>query len=45
MHVCNDKSYGFILVPLENHDDGIEHDKKQLLNIKLEILGNFYRIY
>lgn len=38
MHICNDKSYGFITVPLENYD-GIEHDKKQLLNIKLEILG------
>ncbi|XP_043461056.1 glycosyltransferase 25 family member [Leptopilina heterotoma] len=38
MHICNDKSYGFITVPLENND-GIEHDKKQLLNIKLEILA------
>lgn len=38
MHVCNDKNYGFLVVPLESHD-GFEHDKKQLLNIKMEILA------
>lgn len=38
MHVCNDQKYGFIMVPLENRD-GIEHDKQQLTNLKLEILA------
>ncbi|XP_033222160.1 glycosyltransferase 25 family member-like isoform X2 [Belonocnema kinseyi] len=38
LHICNDHIYGFITVPLDNRE-GIDHDKQQMTNIKLEILA------
>lgn len=38
LHLCNDKSYGYVMVPLEQEDQ-IEVDYAQLTNVKLEILS------
>ncbi|XP_026761081.2 glycosyltransferase 25 family member [Galleria mellonella] len=38
LNICNDRPYGFILVPLEESDE-ISKDYEQLLNIKLEAVS------
>ncbi|KAM3968461.1 chromosome associated protein D3 [Aphomia sociella] len=38
LNVCNDRQYGFILVPLEETDE-ISKDYEQLMNIKLEAIS------
>ncbi|XP_031358217.1 glycosyltransferase 25 family member-like, partial [Photinus pyralis] len=37
LNVCNNKVFGFIMVPLEQDDD-LEYDYLQLTNLKLEVL-------
>lgn len=41
MHICNDEIYGYVMVPLESQDT-LERDYQQLINLKLEVLGNFF---
>lgn len=38
LYLCNDESYGYVMVPLEETDT-LEHDLLQLTNIKLEALS------
>ena len=42
MFVCNDESYGYIMIPMEK-DDHISYDLLQLRNMKLEALGIFLK--
>lgn len=42
--LCNDKFYGFMMVPLEK-GEGLSHDVAQLTNIKLEVLNNQDPLY
>ncbi|KAK4877567.1 hypothetical protein RN001_010073 [Aquatica leii] len=37
LNLCNEKVYGFIMVPLDDSDH-LEYDSLQLLNLKLEVL-------
>lgn len=41
MFVCNDQSYGYVMVPLEKDDD-LSYDLLQLTNLKLEIMGKLF---
>ncbi|XP_022122338.2 glycosyltransferase 25 family member [Pieris rapae] len=38
MHICNEHIYGFVPVPLEKDND--DDDKEEMLNVKMEALGN-----
>jgi len=40
LFICNDKVYGFVMVPLENEETIVE-DMQRLTNTKVEILGKF----
>lgn len=44
MYVCNDVSYGYITVPLEQ-DEPLENDYQHLVNTKLEVLGEREPLY
>lgn len=41
MFVCNDETYGYVMVPMEK-DDLLIYDLLQLKNLKLEVLGIYH---
>lgn len=41
MFVLNKEEFGYMLAPLEK-DNNLEDDKEQLINLKVEMMGELY---